>query len=103
LGLVSIKMTARNGSVIGICRVRDEDEVMMITARGQIQRFAVTDVRVMGRNTQGVRLMNLDDGDTLVAIKRIPKIEGAVASETAEEETETGMERSVMTETEVQS
>jgi len=116
LGLVSIKTTARNGSVIGICRVRDEDEVMMITARGQIQRFAVTDVRVMGRNTQGVRLMNLDDGDTLVAIKRVPiiagaKIEGAAESETAdsrrqtaeEEETEAGMERSVMTETEPQS
>jgi len=35
----------------------------------------VSDVRVMGRNTQGVRLMNLEDGDTLVAVKRIPKIE----------------------------
>jgi DNA gyrase subunit A len=75
LGLKDIKTTARNGSVIGICRVRDEDEVMMITAQGQIQRIAVSDVRVMGRNTQGVRLMNLDEGDTLVAVKRIPKIE----------------------------
>jgi len=91
LGLVNIKTTARNGSVIGICRVRDGDEVMMITARGQIQRFAVTDVRVMGRNTQGVRLMNLDDGDTLVAVKRVPimagaKIDGAPGSEVVEEE-----------------
>ena len=42
----------------------------------------------MGRNTQGVRLMNLDDGDTLVAIKRIPKIEGAAENNGAEEETE---------------
>ena len=41
----------------------------------------------MGRNTQGVRLMNLDKGNTLVAIKRIPKIEGAVENETAEEQT----------------
>ena len=40
-------------------------------------------MRVMGRNMQGVRLMNLDDGDTLVAIKRIPKIEGAVESAAA--------------------
>jgi len=105
LGLVNIKTTARNGSVIGICRVRDGDEVMMITARGQIQRFAVTDVRVMGRNTQGVRLMNLDDGDTLVAVKRIPKIDGAAGSDTAEEEAsaEAGMEQSAMTETEPQS
>jgi DNA gyrase subunit A len=87
LGLVNIKATERNGRVIGICRVRDEDEVMMITAKGQIQRIAVTDVRVMGRNTQGVRLMNLDKDDTLVAIKRIPKIDGAVESND-EEETE---------------
>ena len=70
---------------------------MMITAQGQIQRIAVKDIRVVGRNTQGVRLMNLDEGDTLVAIKRIPKIEGAdsngeppivSAAETAEEEAE---------------
>jgi hypothetical protein len=79
LGLKDIKTTARNGSVIGICRVRDEDEVMMITAQGQIQRIAVSVVRVMGRNTQGVRLMNLDEGDTLVAVKRIPKIESETA------------------------
>jgi DNA gyrase subunit A len=77
--LKDIKTTARNGSVIGICRVRDEDEVMMITAQGQIQRIAVSDVRVTGRNTQGVRLINLDEGDTLVAVKRIPKIESETA------------------------
>jgi DNA gyrase subunit A len=88
LGLVSIKMSARNGPVIGTCRVRDGDEVMMITAQGQIQRIAVTDIRVMGRSTQGVRLMNLDKGDTLVAIKRIPKIEGAAESNGVEAETE---------------
>jgi len=86
LGLVSIKATTRNGPVIGICRVREEDEVMMITAQGQIQRIAVSDVRVMGRNTQGVRLMNLEGGDTLVAIKRIPKIEGAAESVVSGEE-----------------
>ncbi|MDR1485419.1 MAG: DNA gyrase subunit A [Planctomycetaceae bacterium] len=73
LGLKDIKTTKRNGVVIGTCLVRDEDEVMMITAKGQIQRIAVADVRVMGRNTQGVRLMNLEDDDTLVAIKPIPK------------------------------
>jgi DNA gyrase subunit A len=44
-----------------------------------MRRIAVSDVRVMGRNTQGVRLMNLDDGDTLVAVKRIPKIESETA------------------------
>jgi DNA gyrase subunit A len=77
LGVKDIKTTDRNGGVIGICRVGDDDEVMMITAKGQIQRIAVSDVRVMGRNTQGVRLMNLDDDDSLVAVKRIPKDENA--------------------------
>ncbi|MGL4595319.1 MAG: DNA gyrase C-terminal beta-propeller domain-containing protein, partial [Thermoguttaceae bacterium] len=72
LGLKDIKTTKRNGPVIGISRVFDTDEVMMITAKGQIQRVAVSDIRVMGRNTQGVRLMNLDADDTLVAVKRIP-------------------------------
>jgi DNA gyrase subunit A len=91
VGLVNIKTSARNGSVIGICRVRDEDEVMMITAKGQIQRIAVKDVRVMGRNTQGVRLMNLDAGDTLVAVKRIPKIDGA-EGETADGRQQTAEE-----------
>ena len=57
----------------------------MITAKGQIQRISVRDVRVMGRNTQGVRLMNLDAGDTLVAVKRIPKIDGAAESNGEEE------------------
>jgi DNA gyrase subunit A len=50
---------------------------MMITAKGQIQRIAVSDIRVMGRNTQGVRLMNLDEDDALVAVKRIPKDDNA--------------------------
>ncbi len=73
LGLKDIRTSDRNGPVIGITRVREDDEVMMITARGQIQRIAVSDIREMGRNTQGVRLMNLDDDDTLVAVKRIPR------------------------------
>ena len=49
----------------------------MITAQGQLQRIAVSDIRIMGRNTQGVRIMTLDDGDTLVAVKRIPKDENS--------------------------
>ena len=49
----------------------------MITAQGQIQRIAVSDIRILGRNTQGVRIMTLDADDTLVAIKRIPKDENS--------------------------
>ncbi|HBT77949.1 MAG TPA: DNA gyrase subunit A, partial [Planctomycetaceae bacterium] len=73
LGLKDIRTTARNGKVVGITRVGDEDEVMMITARGKLQRIRVSDIRVMGRNTQGVRIMTVDEGDTLVTVKRVPK------------------------------
>ncbi len=70
-----IKTTERNGPVIGIARVRDEDELLMITARGKIQRMPASDVSIIGRNTQGVRIMSLDEGDTLVAVKRVPREE----------------------------
>jgi DNA gyrase subunit A len=81
--------------VISITRVRDDDEVMMITAKGQIQRIAVADIRVMGRNTQGVRLMNLDADDTLVAVKRIPKDENSTEINNTPEITDESNEESV--------
>jgi len=71
-GLRDIKTTARNGPAIGIVRVHDEDELMMVTARGQIQRIRASDISIVGRNTQGVRIMSLDEDDTLVAVKRVP-------------------------------
>jgi len=74
-GLRDIKTTDRNGPVIGIVRVDDSDELMMMTARGKIQRVAVSDFNPIGRNTQGVRIMSLDEGDTLAAIVRVPKEE----------------------------
>ncbi len=72
-GLRDIKTTDRNGPVIGIVRVGDDDELMMMTARGKIQRVRAADISIVGRNTQGVRIMNLDPGDTLVAVKRVPQ------------------------------
>lgn len=71
-GVRDIKTNDRNGPVIGIARVYDDDEVMMVTARGKLQRVAVKDIRMCGRNTQGVRLITLEEGDTLVAVKRVP-------------------------------
>jgi len=71
-GLRDIKTVPRNGPVIGIVRVRNEDEIMMITARGKIQRIHVSDIPLRGRNTMGVRVMTLEEDDTLVAVKRIP-------------------------------
>jgi DNA gyrase subunit A len=71
-GLRDIKTTERNGPVVGIVRVSDEDELLMMTARGKIQRIAVSDVSIIGRNTQGVKIMSLDEDDTLIAVKRVP-------------------------------
>ena len=55
--------------------VSDADELLMMTAHGKIQRISAGDVSIIGRNTQGVRIMSLDDDDTLVAVKRVPQEE----------------------------
>ena len=72
-GLRDIKTTDRNGRVIGIARVNDDDEVIMMTARGKIQRIATGEISVIGRNTQGVRIMSTVEGDSLAAIVRVPR------------------------------
>ncbi len=74
-GLRDIKTTDRNGPVIGVACVRDDDEILMMTARGKLQRVVVGEISVIGRNTQGVRIMSLDEGDTLAAIVPVPREE----------------------------
>jgi DNA gyrase subunit A len=74
-GLRDIKTTERNGKVIGIQRVDDDEELIMMTTRGKLQRIAVREISVIGRNTQGVRIMSLDEEDKLAAIVRVPKEE----------------------------
>ena len=61
--------------MIGIAAVHEDDELIMMTARGKIQRIAAREISTIGRNTQGVRIMSLDDDDTLAAIVRVPKEE----------------------------
>ena len=61
--------------MIGITRVDDDDELLMMTARGKIQRIAAREINVIGRNTKGVRIMSLDEADTLAALVRVPKEE----------------------------
>jgi DNA gyrase subunit A len=58
---------------VAIIRVDDTDEVLMITARGKIQRIAASDLSVIGRNTQGVRVMTLDENDALAAVVCVPR------------------------------
>jgi DNA gyrase subunit A len=72
-GVRDIKTTARNGKVIGIVSVHDDDELLLMTSQGKIQRIKAADVRLVGRNTQGVRVMSLDEGDLLAAIVRVPQ------------------------------
>ncbi len=52
--------------------MHDTDDVLMMTVRGKIQRIAASDISVIGRNTQGVRIMSLDEGDSLTALVRVP-------------------------------
>jgi DNA gyrase subunit A len=72
MGVRDIKTTDRNGPVVAIEVVRDSDELLLMTARGKLQRIRVSDISVIGRNTQGVRIMSLDDGDSVVAVVRVP-------------------------------
>jgi len=65
-GVTAIKTTERNGCVIGAHAVSDDQFLMLITAKGKMIRIAVKEVRVIGRATQGVRLISLDEGDKLV-------------------------------------
>ncbi|MCK5944248.1 MAG: DNA gyrase subunit A [Planctomycetes bacterium] len=74
-GIRDIRTTERNGKVVNLLSVTDEDEVMMITKDGQIVRTEVGGISVIGRNTQGVRCISLRDGDKLVSVARIPQEE----------------------------
>ncbi len=70
-GIKTVNRTERTGNVVGLLEVLPEDEIMLITHGGQIIRSPVKDVRVAGRNTQGVKLMNLDAGDLVTAVARV--------------------------------
>jgi DNA gyrase subunit A len=71
VGLKNIKTTARNGKVVALKAVQNKDDLMMITANGMIIRTGLDQIRSIGRNTQGVRLIKLKTGDKLVAAEKI--------------------------------
>ncbi|MBI3862119.1 MAG: DNA gyrase subunit A [Planctomycetia bacterium] len=74
-GLRNIKTTERNGKVVDIASVTDDAEIMMVTAGGIIQRIRAGEVSRIGRNTQGVRIIRLDEGDKLVSLALVPREE----------------------------
>ena len=67
-GRITMKITEKTGAVVGALTVRDADEIMLITVKGQMVRTCVEDIREAGRNTQGVKLIELESGDKLQAI-----------------------------------
>ena len=75
-GVIAIQTTARNGRTVGAIRVRDDDEMMLISSNGTLVRTPVADVSIMGRNTQGVRLIRVEAGQRLVGLARIEAIKG---------------------------
>jgi DNA gyrase subunit A len=82
-GIKTVHRTEKTGDVVALMEVLPEDEIMLITRGGQIIRSPVKDVRVAGRNTQGVKLMNLDMGDLVTAVARVvpDETEGAEGGE----------------------
>ncbi len=70
-GIINLKISAKNGAVIGIKSVKDGDEVMIITSQGMIVRTPVKNIRATGRSTQGVKLIALKDKDTVSAIANV--------------------------------
>ncbi|HET6677256.1 MAG TPA: DNA gyrase subunit A [Nitrospira sp.] len=71
-GIISVKTTERNGLAVGFLQVRDGDEIMLMAAQGKVLRCKVGDIREIGRNTQGVRILDLDgDDDRVVAVARL--------------------------------
>jgi DNA gyrase subunit A len=80
-GIITMKTTDKTGGVCGALTVREADEIMLITSGGQMVRTGVKAIREAGRNTQGVKLVNLDAGDKLQAIAPVIGEDAAEASE----------------------
>jgi DNA gyrase subunit A len=70
-GLRDIRTSERNGPVVGIIPVRDGDDVMLITSQGMVNRTHVHEIRTVGRNTQGVRIMNLNESDKIASLAKV--------------------------------
>ena len=71
VGIINIQTSERNGQVVGIAYVHDEDELMLITQQGKILRMVTRDIRAIGRATQGVRLIEMEGDDRVVSIARL--------------------------------
>jgi len=75
-GVIALQVTERNGQMVGALHVLREHEIMLISSGGTLVRTPVADISIVGRNTQGVRLIRLEDGARLVGIERIEGLNG---------------------------
>ena len=76
VGIISIQTTTRNGRVAGVAYVEDEDELMLITQQGKVLRMETRHIRPIGRSTQGVRLIEIEDADLVVSLARLSDVSG---------------------------
>lgn len=74
-GIITVKTTDKNGPVVGVKQVTDDDDVMIITNQGKVIRMKVKEISVMGRNTQGVRLIHLEENEKVVAFAKLAEKE----------------------------
>ena len=74
-GVIAIQTTDRNGKTVGALQIADDDEIMLISSNGTLVRTAADDISIVGRNTQGVRLIRVGKGQRLVGLARIESIE----------------------------
>ena len=84
-GIINIKATERNGKVVALRTMRDQDELMLITHQGMIVRIGLESLRTIGRNTQGVKVIGLKPSDKLVSVARVSAEEDAQAELPLEE------------------
>ena len=75
IGIINIQTSERNGKVVGMAQVHDDDEIMVITEQGKILRMASKDIRTIGRATQGVRLIDIEGDDRAVSIAKLAERE----------------------------
>jgi len=74
-GIITMKTTEKTGRVIGVQQVTEDDQLMLVTTNGKIIRLRIKDIRVIGRNTQGVRLIELEEGERVVSLARLAEKE----------------------------
>jgi DNA gyrase subunit A len=80
-GIITMKTTDKTGRVIGVQQVTEDDQLMLVTTNGKIIRLRIKDIRVIGRNTQGVCLINLEEGERVVSLARLAEKEEEGESE----------------------